>query len=113
MAAEVSEQGGTDPVHWYHTLSAAGRFRDLGGTAGMSALTRRADISACLPTSEKAGFGPTGLTSETQSGTTRSSFYLARRHIVHIGLIGGIGPAATEFYYRGLVARHAGAAKES
>jgi aspartate racemase len=30
---------------------------------------------------------------------------------VHIGLIGGIGPAATEFYYRGLVARHAGAAK--
>jgi aspartate racemase len=30
---------------------------------------------------------------------------------VHIGLIGGIGPAATEFYYRGLVARHAGSAK--
>jgi aspartate racemase len=29
---------------------------------------------------------------------------------VHIGLIGGIGPAATEFYYRGLVARHASAA---
>jgi aspartate racemase len=26
---------------------------------------------------------------------------------VHIGLIGGIGPAATEFYYRGLIARHA------
>jgi aspartate/glutamate racemase len=26
---------------------------------------------------------------------------------MHIGLIGGIGPAATEFYYRGLVARHA------
>jgi aspartate racemase len=25
---------------------------------------------------------------------------------MHIGLIGGIGPAATEFYYRGLVARH-------
>jgi aspartate racemase len=25
---------------------------------------------------------------------------------VHIGLIGGIGPAATEYYYRGLVARH-------
>lgn len=25
----------------------------------------------------------------------------------HIGLIGGIGPAATEFYYRGLVDRHA------
>jgi aspartate racemase len=30
---------------------------------------------------------------------------------VHIGLIGGIGPAATEFYYRGLVARHAASAK--
>ncbi len=30
---------------------------------------------------------------------------------MHIGLIGGIGPAATEFYYRGLVARHAGSAK--
>jgi aspartate racemase len=27
---------------------------------------------------------------------------------MHIGLIGGIGAAATEFYYRGLVARHAG-----
>jgi aspartate racemase len=26
---------------------------------------------------------------------------------MHIGLIGGIGPAATEFYYRGLIARHA------
>jgi aspartate racemase len=26
---------------------------------------------------------------------------------MHIGLIGGIGPAATEFYYRGLVERHA------
>jgi aspartate racemase len=26
--------------------------------------------------------------------------------IVHIGLIGGIGPAATEFYYRGLIDRH-------
>jgi aspartate racemase len=26
---------------------------------------------------------------------------------MHIGLIGGIGPAATEFYYRGLVDRHA------
>jgi aspartate racemase len=26
---------------------------------------------------------------------------------VHIGLIGGIGPAATEFYYRGLIERHA------
>jgi aspartate racemase len=26
---------------------------------------------------------------------------------MHIGLVGGIGPAATEFYYRGLVARHA------
>lgn len=26
---------------------------------------------------------------------------------MHIGLIGGIGPAATEFYYRGLVAAHA------
>jgi aspartate racemase len=25
---------------------------------------------------------------------------------MHIGLIGGIGPAATEFYYRGLVDRH-------
>jgi aspartate racemase len=26
---------------------------------------------------------------------------------MHFGLIGGIGPAATEFYYRGLVRRHA------
>jgi len=26
---------------------------------------------------------------------------------VHIGLIGGIGPAATEFYYRGLIERYA------
>jgi aspartate racemase len=26
---------------------------------------------------------------------------------MHIGLIGGIGPAATEFYYRGLVGNHA------
>ncbi len=26
---------------------------------------------------------------------------------MHIGLIGGIGPAATEFYYRNLVKRHA------
>jgi aspartate racemase len=26
---------------------------------------------------------------------------------VHIGLIGGIGPAATEFYYRGLIDRYA------
>jgi aspartate racemase len=26
---------------------------------------------------------------------------------MHIGLIGGIGPAATEFYYRGLFDRHA------
>lgn len=25
---------------------------------------------------------------------------------MHIGLIGGIGPAATEFYYRGLVGKH-------
>ena len=30
---------------------------------------------------------------------------------MRIGLIGGIGPAATELYYRGLVARHAAAAK--
>ncbi len=28
---------------------------------------------------------------------------------MHLGLIGGIGPAATEFYYRGLVDRHAAA----
>jgi aspartate racemase len=28
---------------------------------------------------------------------------------MHIGLIGGIGPAATEFYYRGLIDRHANA----
>ena len=28
---------------------------------------------------------------------------------MHIGLIGGIGPATTEFYYRGLVDRHAAA----
>jgi aspartate racemase len=27
---------------------------------------------------------------------------------MHIGLIGGIGLAATEFYYRGLIDRHAG-----
>jgi aspartate racemase len=27
---------------------------------------------------------------------------------MHIGLIGGIGPAATEYYYRGMVARHKG-----
>jgi len=26
---------------------------------------------------------------------------------MRIGLIGGIGPAATEFYYRGLIDRHA------
>jgi aspartate/glutamate racemase len=26
---------------------------------------------------------------------------------MHVGLIGGIGPAATEFYYRGLTDRHA------
>src|SRR5262245_23005981 len=26
---------------------------------------------------------------------------------MHLGLIGGIGPAATEYYYRGLVDRHA------
>jgi len=30
-----------------------------------------------------------------------------REHKMHIGLIGGIGPAATEFYYRGLTDRHA------
>lgn len=30
---------------------------------------------------------------------------------MHIGLIGGIGPAATEFYYRGLVKAHADAGK--
>jgi aspartate racemase len=28
---------------------------------------------------------------------------------MHIGLIGGIGPAATDFYYRGLIERHAAA----
>jgi len=28
---------------------------------------------------------------------------------MHIGLIGGIGPAATEFYYRGLIEAHAAA----
>jgi aspartate racemase len=28
---------------------------------------------------------------------------------VHIGLIGGIGPAATDFYYRGLIDRHVAA----
>src|SRR5262249_8707238 len=27
---------------------------------------------------------------------------------MHIGLIGGIGPAATDYYYRGLIERHAG-----
>src|SRR6516164_3333945 len=30
-----------------------------------------------------------------------------RRSQMHIGLIGGIGPAATEYYYRGLIERHA------
>lgn len=30
---------------------------------------------------------------------------------MHIGLIGGIGPAATEFYYRHLVARHEAAGR--
>jgi len=30
---------------------------------------------------------------------------------MHIGLIGGIGPAATEFYYRGLVDAHAAAGR--
>ena len=30
---------------------------------------------------------------------------------MHIGLIGGIGPAATEFYYRGLVRAHAARAR--
>jgi len=30
---------------------------------------------------------------------------------VHIGLIGGIGPAATELYYRGLVKAYASADK--
>jgi aspartate racemase len=29
--------------------------------------------------------------------------------LMHIGLIGGIGPAATEYYYRGLIERHAAA----
>jgi aspartate racemase len=29
---------------------------------------------------------------------------------VHIGLIGGIGPAATDFYHRGLIERHAASA---
>ena len=29
---------------------------------------------------------------------------------MHIGLIGGIGPAATDYYYRGLIERHAGSA---
>ena len=28
---------------------------------------------------------------------------------MHIGLIGGIGPAATDFYYRGLIDRHVAA----
>ena len=28
---------------------------------------------------------------------------------MHIGLIAGIGPAATDFYYRGLIARHSAA----
>ena len=31
---------------------------------------------------------------------------------MHIGLIGGIGPAATEFYYRGLIERHARSATQ-
>ena len=29
---------------------------------------------------------------------------------MHIGLIGGIGPAATDYYYRGLIERHAASA---
>jgi aspartate racemase len=28
---------------------------------------------------------------------------------IHVGLIGGIGPAATDFYYRGLIDRHTSA----
>jgi aspartate/glutamate racemase len=28
---------------------------------------------------------------------------------MHIGLIGGIGPAATDYYYRGLIEGHAAA----
>ena len=28
---------------------------------------------------------------------------------MHVGLIGGIGPAATDFYYRGLIDRHVAA----
>src|SRR5215472_5344010 len=30
---------------------------------------------------------------------------------MHIGLIGGIGPAATDYYYRGLIDGHASAAR--
>ncbi len=30
---------------------------------------------------------------------------------MHIGLIGGIGPAATDYYYRGLIRRHKGAGR--
>jgi len=32
---------------------------------------------------------------------------------MHVGLIGGIGPAATEFYYRGFVRKHAAAGREA
>jgi aspartate racemase len=31
---------------------------------------------------------------------------------MHIGLIGGIGPAATDYYYRGLIERHTRSDKE-
>src|SRR6516164_7604047 len=31
---------------------------------------------------------------------------VSREVFLHIGLIGGIGPAATEYYYRGLIQRH-------
>jgi aspartate/glutamate racemase len=30
---------------------------------------------------------------------------------MHIGLIGGIGPAATDYYYRGLIEGHAAAGR--
>jgi aspartate racemase len=55
-----------------------------------------------------ANCGSPGLTHAVRLGTNVLVQSSARGCVVHIGLIGGIGPAATEFYYRGLVARHAG-----
>jgi aspartate racemase len=55
-----------------------------------------------------ARYGSPSLTHTGRLGTCISVQSSVWSCVVHIGLIGGIGPAATEFYYRGLVARHAG-----